>query len=70
MTYEFDATNRNAKSITRNTVTVTLFTEEAAIEARDRLVDLGFECTEIFEEVYDAFETASEAVEWSKRLLR
>lgn len=70
MTYEFDATNRNAKSITRNTATVSLFTEESAIEARDKLIELGFECTPIFEEVYDAFETASEAVEFTKRLLR
>jgi len=70
MTYKFDATNRKAQSITRNTVTVTLYTKEAATEARDKLVELGFECTPIFEEIYDAFETANEAVEWTKRLLR
>ena len=70
MTYEFDATNMKSKSLTRNTVTVTLYTEEAAIEARDKLVELGFECTPIFEEIYGAFETANEAVERTKRLLR
>ena len=70
MIYEFDATNRKAKSLTRNTVTVSLRNEQQALKAWYALTDLGFECTEIYEEVYDAFDTAEEAVEWTKRLLR
>lgn len=70
MIYEFDATNRKAQSITHNTVTVSLYSEEEAVKARDALIDLGFECSTIYEEVYDAFDTANEAVEWTKRLLR
>jgi hypothetical protein len=70
MIYEFDATNHKAKSITRNTVTVSLYSEEEAVKAREALIDLGFECTPIFEENQDAFDTAIEAVEWTKRLLK
>ena len=70
MIYEFDATNHKAKSMTRNTVTVSLKDRGDAVIARNKLVELGFECTPIFEEVYDAFDTANEAVEWTKRLLR
>jgi hypothetical protein len=70
MIYEFDATNRKAQSITRNTVTVSLYSEEEAIIAREDLVGLGFECTRIYEENESAFDTAKEAVEWTKRLLR
>lgn len=70
MIYEFDATNHKAKSITRNTVTVSLYSEEEAVKAREALIELGFECSPIFKENQDAFDTASEAVEWTKRLLR
>lgn len=69
MIYEFDATNRKAQSITRNTVTVSLHTALEAVKARYALIDMGFECTKILE-VGDAFGTADEAVEWTKRLLR
>lgn len=70
MIYEFDATNHKAQSITRNTVTVSLYSEDEAVRARDALVELGFECSPIFEETQDAFDTADEAIEWTKRLLR
>lgn len=69
MIYEFDATNHKAQSITRNTVTVSLHTALEAVRARDTLIDMGFECTEILHGG-DAFDTADEAVEWTKRLLR
>lgn len=70
MIYEFDATNHKAQSITRNTVTVSLKDRGDAVVARNKLVDLGFECSRIYEQVYDAFDSAAEAVEWTKRLLR
>jgi len=69
MIYEFDATNWKAQSTTRNTVTVSLQSQQQALKAWYALTDLGFECTEI-RDTGDAFETASEAVEWTKRLLR
>jgi hypothetical protein len=69
MIYEFDATNWETTSVTRNTVTVSLNTALEAVRARDALIGLGFECTEILSSG-DAFDTADEAVEWTKRLLR
>lgn len=68
MIYEFDATNWKAQSITRNTFTVKLYIESEAVKARDALIALGFECTPVYEE--GAFDTADEAVEWTRRLLR
>jgi len=70
MIYEFDATNWKAQSTKRNTVIVSLHSQQQALKAWYALTDLGFECTEIRDIGETAFETADEAVEWTKRLLR
>lgn len=68
--YEFEATNLKAKSITRNTVVVSLSTMGQAIVAREELEAIGYQCGAICKPDYDAFETVDEAVQWTKRLLR
>ena len=70
MIYQFDATNYMSQSINKNTASVSLSTFEEAEVARKKLIELGFECTQVICEGVKTFENADKAVEWTKRLFR
>jgi len=66
--YEFDATNRDAQSVSRNTVTLSLSTFAKAQAAQKQMVDFG--CTVTTIRILAADTDVALAVGYAKQLLR